>query len=216
MSLKKPIHMDREDKKKKDPRKENMRAWASALTVGVALYIPVLLLKILFANQSSSILVSLNKSLALTGALTILFSLLYLGLSGSFEKLAQYVATAKRGIFVGLSFALTHIILVSYFMGNYYDAEWLSDMSSSMSFGRLAVALFIFSFLFFSPPIAKRINKKKWYYLEIFFYLGIGAVILHALALSKPSFSNFKLWLKNPKSFSAAGTLKSISLVVSR
>lgn len=89
---------------------------------------------------------------------------------------------------IGLVLSAIHCTFVLRVLTKTFDAQWLSEQSTSLIFAKVSIVLILLSYLGFISFFTKKLGNKTDIYIQILSYLGFLAILLHTLLLIKPSY----------------------------
>ncbi len=171
-----------------DKPEGDVKSFFIALLVASLSFVSIFAAEVTLSRPKLNILLSSNKSLALSAFILIGFFIIIESISTFRPNAEKLLPLARRMGAMGFVFVLLHITTVMFLLKGTFTAEWLEKESISINIARIATLVLVLIFVSFIRTVAKKMGEKRRLYVQILGSLSLVLVSTHALLIIKPSY----------------------------
>lgn len=172
-----------------DKPEGDIKSFFLALLVASISFISIFTIQVVLSRPKLNILLSSNKSLALS-------AFILLGVFITVESISRFrpgaeklLAIARRMGAIGFVFVLLHITTTLLFLKGTFTTEWLAKESLSINIAIAATVVLLLIFVSFTRTLSKKMGDKRGLYIQLLGILSFILILSHAILIIKPSYT---------------------------
>jgi signal transduction histidine kinase len=171
-----------------DKPEGDVKSFFVAMLTAILLFVSIFIFEIFLSRPRLNILLSSNKSLALSTFILLGVFITIESLSKLRPGIEKLTPIARRMGAMGFVFAFLHILAVIFLLGGTFTSTVLQKESLSINVAKIAVIFLVLVSLSFAKTLSKKMGEKRRLFIQILGSLSLILILAHALLIIKPPY----------------------------